>query len=138
MRHRVGGWRPPPVGKKPSLDGVKRAKADMVFWGVPPADMRILETIDKYGVVCHIYGWTRLVEMGVPGRVDLELEVDMSKPAVIFAHSFCQKTLWARYLARTHPQALYLEISDFATDSDIAKLEAFMELVVCGRGKACT
>lgn len=94
------------------------------FWGVPPNDFRIL---DLFPNNTHIYGWIRCVEAGVPADVELEMFVDENVPTVFYAQAFCAKSQLAKYLAQKY-NGLYVDVDDYATNSIIAKIEAFVRL----------
>jgi len=95
------------------------------FWGVPPRDFSILELFPD---TSHIYGWARCMENKTPADHALEAEFNPEVPTVFFAQSFCAKTALARYLAKKHPHALYLDVDVHATGSARAKVQAFLEL----------
>jgi hypothetical protein len=95
------------------------------FWGVPPRDFSILELFPD---ATHIYGWTRCMENKTPADHALERSCNHQVPTVFFAQSFCAKTALARYLARKHPQALYLDVDLHTGGSARAKIQAFLEL----------
>ena len=95
------------------------------FHGVPPQDIDLL---DLFPHNSHIQGWTRLVEMGIPSRVDLEWNIhNSSAPTVYFSQSFCNKQLMAEYLASYH-NGLYVDGHGKVTNSIKAKLEAFIDM----------
>jgi len=94
------------------------------FHGVPPQDIDLLSLFPEE---THIQGWTRLVEMGIPYKVELEWEVDNELPTVYFSQSFCNKQLMSEYLAKKH-NGLYVDGHGFITNSIKAKLEAFISL----------
>jgi len=52
-----------------------------VFHGVPPRDLSIL---DNFPLNTRIEGWTKLVELGIPGRIDLEWQTSPNIPTVFF------------------------------------------------------
>lgn len=95
------------------------------FWGVPPRDFSILGLFPD---TTHIYGWTRCMENKTPADHDLEAQFNPEVPTVFFAQSFCAKTALARYLAKKHPHALYLDVDVHTTSSARAKVQAFLEL----------
>ncbi len=95
------------------------------FWGVPPRDFSILSLFPD---ATHIYGWTRCMENKTPADHELEAFFNPEVPTVFFAQSFCAKTALARYLAKKHPQALYLDVDVHTTGSAKAKIEAFLSL----------
>lgn len=94
------------------------------FWGVPPHDMRLLELFPN---TTHVYGWTRCVEAGVPGDLELEMFVDPSVPTVFYTQTFCQKTVLAKYLAEKY-DGLYIDCDGPLTNSVIAKVTAFIKM----------
>lgn len=95
------------------------------FWGVPPRDFSILELFPD---TTHIFGWARCMENKTPADHALEARFNPEVPTVFFAQSFCAKTALARYLAKKHPHALYLDVDVHATGSARAKVQAFLEL----------
>lgn len=95
------------------------------FWGVPPRDFSILKLFPDN---THVYGWTRCMENKTPADHTLEAMFNPEVPTVFFAQSFCAKTALARYLAKKHPHALYLDVDVHATGSARAKVQAFLEL----------
>ena len=95
------------------------------FWGVPPRDFSILELFPE---TTHIYGWARCMENKTPADHALEAQFNTEVPTVFFAQSFCAKTALARYLAKKHPHALYLDVDVHTTSSARAKVQAFLEL----------
>lgn len=94
------------------------------FWGVPPHDMRLLELFPN---TTHVYGWTRCVEAGVPGDLELEMYVDPGVPTVFYTQTFCQKTVLAKYLAEKY-DGLYIDCDGPLTNSVIAKVTAFIRM----------
>lgn len=94
------------------------------FWGVPPHDMRLLELFPN---TTHVYGWTRCVEAGVPGDLELEMFVDPGVPTVFYTQTFCQKTVLAKYLAEKY-DGLYIDCDGPLTNSVIAKVTAFIKM----------
>jgi len=95
------------------------------FWGVPPRDFSILGLFPD---TTHIHGWARCMENKTPADHALEARFNPEVPTVFFAQSFCAKTALARYLAKKHPHALYLDVDVHATGSARAKVQAFLEL----------
>ncbi|MDG4474701.1 hypothetical protein [Thiovibrio frasassiensis] len=95
------------------------------FWGVPPRDFSIL---DLFPATTHIYGWARCMENKTPADHELEALYNPQVPTVFFAQSFCAKTALARYLAKKHPHALYLDVDVHTSSSARAKVQAFLEL----------
>src|SRR3989339_169438 len=95
------------------------------FWGVPPRDFSILGLFPE---TTHLYGWARCMENKTPADHDLEARFNPEVPTVFFAQSFCAKTALARYLAKKHPHALYLDVDVHTTSSARAKVQAFLEL----------
>jgi hypothetical protein len=95
------------------------------FWGVPPRDFSILGLFPD---TTHIHGWARCMENKTPADHELEAEFNPEVPTVFFAQSFCAKTALARYLAKKHPHALYLDVDVHTTSSARAKVQAFLEL----------
>ncbi len=96
------------------------------FHGVPPRDTSIL---DLFPEETYIQGWTRLVELGIPSRVDLEFDVDNDAPTIYFTQSFCHKALMANFLAEKNG-GLHIDIHGSATNSVQIKLDAFLNLKV--------
>ena len=92
---------------------------------MPPRDFSILELFPD---TTHIYGWARCMENKTPADHDLEAQFNPEVPTVFFAQSFCAKTALARYLAKKHPHALYLDVDVHTTSSARAKVQAFLEL----------
>ncbi|MDH5682526.1 MAG: hypothetical protein OEZ36_13125 [Spirochaetota bacterium] len=101
-----------------------RCEPSFNYHGVPPQDIGLLNLFPHN---CHIHGWTRLVEMGIPARDDLEWTVTNQNPTVYFSQSFCNKQIMAENLARER-SGLYIDGHGFVTDSLRAKLEAFISL----------
>ncbi|MGV1099757.1 hypothetical protein ACUUL3_10170 [Thiovibrio sp. JS02] len=95
------------------------------FWGVPPRDFSILSLFPE---TTHIYGWARCMENKTPADHGLEAMSNPRVPTVFFAQSFCAKTALARYLAKKHPHALYLDVDAHTGSSAKAKIQAFLEL----------
>ncbi len=94
------------------------------FWGVPPHDFRVLELFPP---TTHVYGWTRCVEAGRPGDMELECRVGEGVPTVFFTQSFCAKQDIARYLAEKYG-GLAIDCHREINDSILAKVEAFIRL----------
>ncbi len=101
-----------------------RCKPVFNFHGVPPEDICLL---DIFPEDTHIQGWTRLVELGIPGRVDLEWKLDNSAPTVFFTQSFCNKELMGKYLAEKY-NGLHVDGHGKLSASVSSKLEAFLKL----------
>lgn len=99
-------------------------EAEVIFHGVPPADLSLLELFPDN---TRIEGWTKLVELGVPGRVDLEWRIAPQLPVVFFTQSFCHKGLLAAYLAKS-TGGLHIEGHGAITGSTEAKLQAYLGL----------
>ncbi|MBZ4654388.1 MAG: hypothetical protein JG781_1729 [Peptococcaceae bacterium] len=95
-----------------------------IFHGVPPRDLSIL---DHFPPHTRIEGWTKLVELGIPGRVDLEWQVFPPIPTVFFTQSFCDKEFMAAYWAK-RIGGLHIEAHASITSSTEAKLQAFLGL----------
>lgn len=95
-----------------------------IFHGVPPRDLSLL---DHFPPHTRIEGWTKLVELGIPGRVDLEWQVFPSVPTVFFTQSFCHKEFLAAYWAK-RTRGLHIEAHASMTSSTEAKLQAFIGL----------
>ncbi len=110
---------PSPPGEPP-----ERCEPTHGFWGVPPNDARILEFFPD---TTHIYGWTRCVEAGRPGDIDLECGIDNGVPTVYFTQSFCAKQDLAHYLAE-RSRGLLVDCHRDVNDSILAKIEAFIRL----------
>lgn len=94
------------------------------FWGVPPNDLRVLELFPP---ATHVYGWTRCVEAGRPGDMDLECFIDDNVPTVFFSQSFCAKQDLAHFLAEKCG-GLAVDCHREVNDSILAKIEAFIRL----------
>jgi hypothetical protein len=94
------------------------------FWGVPPNDTRMLELFPPE---THVYGWTRCVEAGRPGDLELESFIDEGVPTVFFTQSFCAKQELAHYLAERYG-GLAVDCHRKIDDSIMAKVEAFIKL----------
>ena len=109
----------------PYLNSPEPCTPSAGFWGVPPRDFSILELFPE---TTHIYGWARCMENKTPADHELEARFNPEVPTVFFAQSFCAKTALARYLAKKHPHALYLDVDVHATGSARAKVQAFLEL----------
>lgn len=103
---------------------LKFVKPRFGFWGVPPNDLSILKLFPDD---THVYGWTRCVEMGVPACYETEITVDKNVPTVFYAQAFCAKASLAKYLSFKY-NGLYVDIDDVATNSIVAKIEAFINL----------
>jgi len=112
------------VDPAPPGDPPGRCEPVHGFWGVPPNDFRILELFPES---THIYGWTRCVEAGRPGDMELECFVDEGVPTVFFTQSFCAKQDLAHYLAERH-RGLLVDCHREVNDSILAKVEAFIRL----------
>lgn len=112
------------VDPAPPEDPPDRCEPVNGFWGVPPNDFRILELFPE---TTHIYGWTRCVEAGRPGDMELERFVDEGVPTVFFTQSFCAKQDLAHYLANRH-RGLFVDCHREVNDSILAKVEAFIRL----------
>lgn len=95
-----------------------------VFHGVPPADLSLL---DLFPANTQIEGWTKLVELGIPGQTDLEWRTCPQLPTVFFTQSFCHKELPAVYWAR-QTGGLHIEAHEAITSSTEAKLQAYLGL----------
>ena len=112
------------VDPAPPADPPELCDPSHGFWGVPPNDFRILELFPE---TTHIYGWTRCVEAGRPGDMELECFVDEGVPTVFFTQSFCAKQDLAHYLAERH-RGLLVDCHREVNDSILAKVEAFIRL----------
>ncbi len=112
------------VDPSPPPDPPARCEPTHGFWGVPPNDSRILELFPE---TTHVYGWTRCVEAGRPGDMELECLVDEGVPTVFFTQSFCAKQDLAHYLAERH-RGLLVDCHREVNDSILAKVEAFIRL----------
>jgi hypothetical protein len=112
------------VDPSPPKEPPERCEPTQGFWGVPPNDMRILELFPD---TTHIYGWTRCVEAGRPGDIDLECRIDEGVPTVYFTQSFCAKQDLAHYLAE-RSRGLLVDCHREVNDSILAKIEAFIRL----------
>lgn len=92
------------------------------FWGVPPNDLSILELFPND---THVFGWTRCAEAKAPADIELEMHVVENLPTIFYAQTFCAKNELAKYLADKH-NGLYIDVDGWATNSTIAKIEAFL------------
>jgi hypothetical protein len=92
------------------------------FWGVPPNDVTLLEIFPE---TTEIFGWIRLVEQGIPCRLDLEPNINPSVPTVFYCQTFCHKQLLAHQLAERYG-GLVVDGQESITGSMRAKLEAFI------------
>ncbi len=108
---------------KPEEDS-KPCRPTHGFWGVPPHDFSLL---DIFPPTTHIYGWTRCVEAGRPGDMELESFAQPGVPTVFFTQTFCAKQDMARYLAGKHG-GLYIDCHRGVNDSILSKVEAFIKL----------
>lgn len=108
----------------PAPEEMEKCEATHGFWGVPPHDFRILEVFPESS---HIYGWTRCVEAGRPGDLDMECSVDEDVPTVFFTQSFCAKQDLAHHLANRY-NGLYVDCHRSVNHSIISKVEAFIKL----------
>jgi hypothetical protein len=112
------------VDPAPPLDAPTSCEPTHGFWGVPPNDTSILSLFPD---TTHIYGWTRCVEAGRPGDMELECFVDEGVPTVFFTQSFCSKQDLAHYLAERY-NGLLVDCHREVNDSILAKVEAFIRL----------
>ena len=112
------------VDPSPPDDPPERCEPTHGFWGVPPNDPRILELFPD---TTHVYGWTRCVEAGRPGDIDLECRIDEGVPTVYVTQSFCAKQDLAHYLAE-RSRGLLVDCHREVNDSILAKIEAFIRL----------
>lgn len=112
------------VDPAPQAAAPEPSKPAVGFWGVPPHDQRIL---DLFPPETHVYGWTRCVEAGRPGDIELECFVDKGVPTVFFTQSFCAKQDLAHYLAETYG-GMAIDCHRDINDSIMAKIEAFIRL----------
>lgn len=94
------------------------------YHGVPPEDINLLELFPDD---THIQGWTRLVELGIPGRIDLEWDIDNTAPTVFYTQNFCNKELMGKYLAEKF-NGLHVDGHGVVSLSVLAKLEAFIKM----------
>lgn len=92
------------------------------FWGVPPNDLSILELFPNN---THVFGWTRCAEAKAPADIELEMHLIENLPTIFYAQTFCAKNELAKYLADKH-NGLYIDVDGWATNSTIAKIEAFL------------
>jgi hypothetical protein len=112
------------VDPAPALNPPERCVPSHGFWGVPPNDASILALFPE---TTHIYGWTRCVEAGRPGDMELECFIDEGVPTVFFTQSFCSKQDLAHYLAE-RCNGLLVDCHREVNDSILAKVEAFIRL----------
>jgi hypothetical protein len=112
------------VDPAPPVTPPERCAPTHGFWGVPPNDFRVLE---PFPPSTHIYGWTRSVEAGRPGDMDLECFVEEGVPTVFFTQSFCAKQDLAHHLAARY-NGLAIDCHREVNDSIMAKVEAFIRL----------
>ena len=112
------------VYPSPPSISLERCEPTHGFWGVPPNDFRILSLFPP---TTHVYGWTRCVEAGRPGDLELETYVDEGVPTVFFTQSFCAKQDLAHYLAERY-HGLAIDCHRTVSDSILAKIEAFIKL----------
>ena len=112
------------IGREVDTTKLTRTKPQFGFWGVPPNDLNLLKLFPDN---THVYGWIRCVEAGVPADVELEMTVDEDVPTVFYAQAFCAKCQLAKYLADKY-NGLYIDIDDVASNSVLAKVEAFLKL----------
>jgi len=112
------------VDPTPSVEPPPECTPTHGFWGVPPHDFRLLELFPP---TTHVYGWTRCVEAGRPGDMELECFVDEGVPTVFFTQSFCVKQDLAHYLAERYG-GLAVDCHREVNDSILAKVEAFIRL----------
>lgn len=113
------------VVQPPPPDNHKRAcEPTHGFWGVPPHDFRIL---DIFPPTTHIYGWTRCVEAGSPGDLEMECYVGENVPTVFFTQSFCAKQDLAHHLAEKY-DGLFVDCHRNVNNSILSKVEAFIKL----------
>jgi len=103
---------------------LEKTKPTFGFWGVPPNDLSIL---DLFPNTTEVFGWTRAVEAGYPGDIELEMYVDETIPTVFFTQAFCSKTLLARNLANKY-DGLFVDVDTIPSNSIKAKIEAFLRL----------
>ncbi|MCK9523939.1 MAG: hypothetical protein M0R76_13005 [Proteobacteria bacterium] len=94
------------------------------FWGTPPHPIGVL---DLFPETTHIFGWTRVVELGQPADLDAEMYVPDGLPTVFFAQGFCPKALLARSLAAQH-RGMFVDVHDTLNAATRAKIEAFIRL----------
>jgi hypothetical protein len=112
------------IDASPPRDAPHRCSPTHGFWGVPPHDFRLLEAFPP---TTHVYGWTRCVEAGRPGDMELESFVDAGVPTVFFTQSFCAKQDLAHYLAERYG-GMAIDCHREVNDSILAKVEAFIRL----------
>lgn len=112
------------IHQQPLPDYKKLENPRFGFWGVPPNDFSILELFPKETA---LLGWTRCVEAGTPGDLELEMFVPQGIKTVFFTQSFCAKGMLAKHLAEKH-RGLFIDLEKYATHSIIAKIEAFLRL----------
>lgn len=112
------------IYEQKDYSSLEKVKADFGFWGVPPNN---LDVLDIFPNNTEVFGWIRAVEAGYPGDFELEEYVDKNLPTVFFAQSFCAKNQLAKYLANKY-QGLYIDMDTIPTNSQIAKIEAFLKL----------
>lgn len=103
---------------------IEQSKPAFGFWGVPPNDLSILELFPDD---THVFGWTRCVEAGQPGNIELEMYVEKDIPIVFYAQAFCAKAQLAKHLSLIY-NGLYIDIDDIITNSIRSKVEAFLKL----------
>ncbi|MBD3178251.1 MAG: hypothetical protein GF417_00885 [Candidatus Latescibacteria bacterium] len=108
----------------PGREAVTSCEPTHGFWGVPPNDFRILEVFPE---TTHIFGWTRCVEAGRPGDLEMECYVEEGLPTVFFAQSFCAKQDLAHHLAGRN-NGLYVDCHRSVNHSILSKVEAFIKL----------
>lgn len=101
-----------------------QCEPDFNYHGVPPQDFSLL---DIFPETTHIWGWIRLVELGVPGMVDWEWQIGEGIPTVFYTQSFCNKEIMAKYLAQKH-HGLHIDGHGAISNSVEAKLQAFLTL----------
>ena len=101
-----------------------QCKPRLNFHGVPPEDISLL---DVFPDETHIQGWTKLVELGVPARIDMEWNMDNNAPTVFYTQNFCNKELMGQYLANKH-KGLHVDGHGKISSSVMAKLEAFIKM----------
>lgn len=107
----------------------KIQKPRMIFCGVPPSDLTILDLLPPETA---IYGWTRLVEEGTPCLFSREWELPKDIPILFYCQSFCHKTVIAKRLAEKRSD-LYVEMHGTLSESMRAKIEAFITFKVYGK-----
>ena len=103
---------------------LKEVEPQFGFWGVPPNDLSLL---DLFSAPTEVFGWTRAVEAGYPGDIELEMYVKKDIPIVFFAQAFCSKTTLAKYLANKY-DGLFVDVDSVPSNSIKAKIEAFLRL----------